>query len=139
MSIEVHYCNVKDCKGFVVFENTPFVEGMNELSNFSCTECGKEYKVIPHYIVTDSDSVLLKSASILEWEKREKERNYELETDPYEKIRKFINLRGYSYGVEDIINSYRESLNGYYVSYTAGDCIKNLGDELKEILKLKGE
>jgi hypothetical protein len=86
MSIEAHRCNVKGCNGFVVFENADF-DFKNPLSEEKlgncyafdvpeCTTCGKEFFVIPAYIVIDAfddgDFEQLESACITEWEKQRK-------------------------------------------------------------------
>jgi hypothetical protein len=144
MSVEAHRCNEKSCKGFIVFENADFdynspptVDGMYEFDNPTCTECGKEYKVVPYHAVIaldeHGDIEEVQSACITEWERREKERKVEGETDPYQKIEKFIQLRGYSYSVEDVFEGFVQKMNGYYVSYTMKDCVENLSSELKSI------
>lgn len=47
-------------------------------------------------------------------------------------IEDFITKRGYTYTVESLIASYLNYYKqGYYVSYTAKDCIKNLENELE--------
>lgn len=85
MSIEAHRCNVPGCKGFIVFENAdfdiinpPIVNGMYEFDNPTCTECKKEFKVVPHYavIAIDEEGDIendIKSCCITEYERREKE------------------------------------------------------------------
>lgn len=145
MAVEAHKCNVIDCKGFIVFENADFditnpptVNGMYELDDPTCTECGKEYKVVPHYVVIAIDEHGeveddIESCCITEYERREEERKVEVETDPYEKIEKFLRLRGYSYAVQDVIEGFSQKMNGCYVSYTMNDCIKNLETELKSL------
>ncbi|MDH5160368.1 hypothetical protein [Heyndrickxia oleronia] len=147
MSLEAHKCNVKGCKGFIVFENADFdisnpptVNGMYEFDNPSCTECGKEYKVVPHYVVIgidgNGDIEQVKSACITQWERREKERKFEDETDPYEKIKKFIQLREYTYDPEMILAGYSKYENGYYVSSSMRDCIENLENEIQSLKSL---
>ena len=144
MSIEAHKCNVPNCKGFIVFENADFdlsnpptVNGMYEFDNPTCTECGKEYKVVPAYAVISIDEhgdlEEVESACMTEFEKRKQERNFENETDPYLKVKKFIQLRRYTYSPEDIIEGYMKHKSGYYVSYTMKDCIQNLRPELKRL------
>jgi hypothetical protein len=88
MSIEAHKCNVPDCKGYVVFENADFdfknlnvdkQVGVYAFDRPACSECGKEFLVVPHYIVidvsdkADFDFEELESACITEFEKRRRE------------------------------------------------------------------
>ena len=145
MSVEAHKCNVKGCKGFIVFENEgfdysnpPIVKGEYEFHNPKCTECDKEYKVVPCHVVVgideDGDTEKVDSASIKEWKKREKEREFENEKSPYEKVKKFIELRGYTYSVEDVIQGFQDSSNSY-VSHTMKDCILHLNQELKSLVE----
>ncbi|MGG4500415.1 hypothetical protein, partial [Paenibacillus polymyxa] len=92
MSIEAHRCNAAGCKGFVLFENADFdfkdiptdeKRGVYAFGHPTCSECGKEFLIVPHYVVIDvksddfSDSEQIESACITAWEKREKERKYE--------------------------------------------------------------
>ncbi|MED1607773.1 hypothetical protein P4U90_20850 [Cytobacillus kochii] len=145
MSIEAHKCNASGCKGFIVFENADFnisnpptVNGMYEFHNPVCTECGKEYKVVPHYVVISFDEQgdleEVEPACITEWERREKVRNLENETDPHEKIRKYIQLHRYTYSVADILSGYLQHKQGAYVSYTMKDCIEQLRPELERLI-----
>lgn len=147
MSIEAHKCNVKGCKGFIVFENADFnytdpptVNGMYEFDNPKCTECGKEYKVVPYHLVIGIDEggdiETVYSACITEWEKRERERSFENETSAFKKIEKFIQLRGYTYCTDDILEGYSEYKNGCYVSHSMKDCIQHLESELKMIASI---
>ena len=54
-------------------------------------------------------------------------------------IKVFVKKRGYTYSVEEMLDSYvRYYKNGYYISYTMKDCVKHLKDEL-EVLATKGE
>lgn len=91
MSIEAHKCNTPGCKGFVVFENADFdfndipMDEKHICYAFErpiCSECGKEYLVIPHYIVIDlisselGEFVQIESACMTEFEKRQKELKY---------------------------------------------------------------
>lgn len=144
MSIEAHKCNVPPCKGFIVFENADFnyqnpptVDGMYEFDNPSCTECGREYKVVPYHVVIGFDEFgdveEVESVCITQFEKREKERKFENETDSYQKIKKFIQLRRYTYSVEDILEGYSKHELGYYVSHSMSDCIDNLRPEMKSL------
>ncbi len=88
MSIEAHRCNVHGCKGLVVFESADFdfndmpVDKKYACYAFDrpcCSECGKEYLVVPHYIVIDvidnvsRDFEQLDSACITAFEKRKLE------------------------------------------------------------------
>lgn len=89
MSVEAHKCNVEGCKGFIVFENADFdisnpptVNGMYEFDNPECTECGKAFKVVPHYVVIaiDEDGDIecnIEPACMNAYEKREIERKVE--------------------------------------------------------------
>ncbi|WP_245153941.1 hypothetical protein [Jeotgalibacillus proteolyticus] len=144
MSVEAHKCNVIDCKGFIVFENADFdyknpptVNGMYEFDDPKCTECGKEYKVVPHHAVIaldeHEDIELVESACITQFEKREQVRSFENEIMPYEKVKKFIQLRRYTYSPEEVIARYTNYKNGEYVSHTMKDCIKNLTPELERL------
>lgn len=96
MAIEAHKCNAPDCKGFVLFENADFdfedmqlddKHGCYAFDRPHCSECGKEFLVVPHYIVIDvigSPSVdfeQIESACITQFDRRERERKYEAETD----------------------------------------------------------
>jgi hypothetical protein len=60
VSIEAHKCNQKGCNGFVVFENADFdiknpdtIRGLYAYDNPTCNVCGKEFLVVPHYVVID--------------------------------------------------------------------------------------
>ncbi|WCF11604.1 hypothetical protein NDS46_30120 (plasmid) [Paenibacillus thiaminolyticus] len=150
MAIEAHRCNVNGCKGFVLFENADLDVShmsMNKktgcfiLDTPTCSECGKEFLVVPHYIVIDVEEhdkghfKELESACITEWEKRERERRFKLEADPYKKIELFLKERSYTYSVSDIISeyiSYRE--HNYYLSHSMKDCIKNLETEIQALI-----
>lgn len=90
MAIEAHRCNVEGCKGFIVFDNAdfdyndpPIVDGMYEFWDPKCTECGKEYKVVPYHAVISLDKhgdlEPVESACITQYEKRAKELKYEIE------------------------------------------------------------
>lgn len=83
MSIEAHRCNVKGCKGLVVFENADFdmknpdtIKGVYAYHDPSCNVCGKEFLVVPHYVVIDpeieDDIEIIESACITEWEKQDR-------------------------------------------------------------------
>lgn len=91
MSIEAHKCNTKGCKGFVVFDNADFdfrdmptnkKHGVSALDEPTCSECGKEFLVVPHYVVMEpkdlwnGDYEVLESACITAFERREKELRY---------------------------------------------------------------
>lgn len=85
MSVEAHKCNVAGCKGFIVFENADFnynnpptVDGMYEFDDPTCTECGKEYKVVPYHVVIAIDEHGdveddIESVCITAYERRRKE------------------------------------------------------------------
>lgn len=137
MAVEAHKCNAKECKGYVVFDNADFnfskpdlIDGMYQFESPHCTECGKEYKVVPHYTVisVEEDGSIedVKGASINEFERRVREKEIEVESNPYEKLKKFIALRGYSYSVEEVIDGYAEHEGGAYISYTMKDCVTHL-------------
>ncbi|MNW54948.1 hypothetical protein D3C74_325780 [compost metagenome] len=89
MSIEAHKCNVPGCKGFVVFENADFdfndvptdgKTGIYAFDNPKCSECEKEFLVVPHYVVIDYEAEeTIDSACMTAFEKRQKERKYESE------------------------------------------------------------
>lgn len=87
MSVEAHKCNVEGCKGFIVFENADFdfnnlqtgLSGFYEFDDPICSECEKQYYVVPHYAVvaTDENGDVeedIESACITAFEKRERER-----------------------------------------------------------------
>lgn len=147
MSVEAHKCNVPGCKGFIVFENAefkldkpPLVEGMYQFASPTCTECGKQYKVVPHYVVISVDDhgdvEGVNSASIEDWEKRERQRKFEMETDPLIRIELFIAERRYTYSPSDIIAEYLKYQDSKcYLSHSMKDCITNLENELKELVK----
>lgn len=89
MSIEAHKCNVDGCKGFIVFENADFdynnpptVNGMYEFWETTCTECGKEYKVVPYHVVISFDEYGdiedVESTCITNYKKRQRELNNDL-------------------------------------------------------------
>ena len=88
MSIEAHKCNVEGCKGFIVFENADFdynnfntnkKHGVYTFDEPTCSECGKEFLVVPDYTVIDAKDLwngeyeVLESACITNYEKRRKE------------------------------------------------------------------
>lgn len=50
------------------------------------------------------------------------------------KIEEFLSLRGYTYTVESLISIYLEYYKeGWYISYTAKDCMKHLESALETI------
>ncbi len=145
MSVEAHKCNVRGCKGFIVFENADFdynnpptVNGMYEFDDPSCTECGKEYKVVPYHAVIaideHEDIEFVESACITEYERREKERKYENEVDPYTKILMFLEQRRYSYTVQAVIRGYLDKQKSVYISHSIKDCVNHLAVEIKALL-----
>lgn len=84
MAYEAQKCNEVNCKGFVVFENADFdfnnlevgESGFCQFDNPICTECGKQYYVVPHYVVIgEGEDEPIQTACITEWERREKELN----------------------------------------------------------------
>lgn len=150
MSIEAHRCNNPDCKGFVVFENADFdlkdirtdeVYGCYAFDRPHCSECGKEFLVIPHYIVAEvkdkvsGDFEEIESACMTAFEKRERERKYGIETDPSIRIMNFITERNYTYSVSDVLAEYSKyQEERCYLSHSMKDCISNLEGEIKERL-----
>lgn len=50
------------------------------------------------------------------------------------KIRKFIERRGYSYSVTDVLNGYQKRKDGYYNSFTMNDCIDKLEREIESVI-----
>ncbi|MEK5038808.1 hypothetical protein [Sporosarcina sp. FSL K6-3457] len=91
MSIEAHKCNVEGCKGFIVFENADFdfkemdtskKHGVYVFDEPACSECGKEFLVVPYYVVIDAIDLWngeykeLESACITAFERRQKETRY---------------------------------------------------------------
>jgi tRNA 2-selenouridine synthase SelU len=145
MSIEAHHCNVPGCKGFVVFENADFdfkdmrtdeKRGVYAFANPRCTECGKEFLVVPHYAVIDFEAEeTIESACITEYERREQQRKFDAETDPSLRIMNYIIQCGYTYAVHEVVAEYsRYKETGCYLSHTMKDCVRNLKDELEEML-----
>lgn len=52
-----------------------------------------------------------------------------------ERIEDYITKSGYTYTVDDIIDSYQNYYkHGFYVSHTTRDCIENLENEIKTLL-----
>lgn len=152
MSIEAHKCNVEGCKGFVVFENADFDfkdiqtdkdSGFYAFCKPHCSECGKRFLVVPHYTVIDiidkdaGDFEELDSTCITKYEKRQKERKYEAETDPSLRIMNYLMECGYTYSVSEVLAEYsrHQELN-CYVSFTMKDCFKNLESEIRSLLGL---
>ncbi len=89
VAIEAHKCNQPGCKGFVVFENADFdlkdipmddKYGCYAFDRPHCSECGKEFLVIPYYIVIDpkdkelGDYEQLDSACMTQFERRQRQR-----------------------------------------------------------------
>ncbi|WPS85645.1 hypothetical protein SMD22_00875 (plasmid) [Brevibacillus halotolerans] len=150
MSIEAHRCNVAGCKGFVLFENADFDfnnipvnkrVGCYAFANPTCSECGKEFLVVPHYMVIDvkdkdsSSYEELESACITDWQKREKARKFEGEIDPYTRIQLFLIQREYTYTVNDVVSEYLQyQEKKCYLSYSMKDCISNLDSEIRALL-----
>ncbi|MBP1308965.1 hypothetical protein JOD82_001985 [Paenibacillus sp. 1182] len=146
MSVEFHRCNVKDCKGFVIFDNADFdymhpdvVDGKYEFTSTCCTECGKGYKVVPHHVVVsvEADEAFgyLEQASISEWEAYKRERQYEMETNPHTRIQLFLVNRGYTYSVSDIVTQYlKYQESPCYLSHSMKDCIHHLENEVKALI-----
>ncbi|WP_017797588.1 hypothetical protein [Oceanobacillus kimchii] len=58
------------------------------------------------------------------------------EHESHRKIREFINKRGYSYNVMDVLRGYQKRLDGYYNSYTMNDCLDHLERECEEVIRL---
>ena len=57
------------------------------------------------------------------------------ENKSHYKIKKFIESRGYSYTVTDVLSGYQKRKNGYYNSFTMNDCIDNLEREIEIVIK----
>lgn len=80
--VEAWKCDASNCKGFVVFENADFdfnevglIDGKHAFTKRQCSECKKEYLVVPHYTVVSNsdDPVAIEPACITEFEQRDKE------------------------------------------------------------------
>ncbi|WP_342512813.1 hypothetical protein MKY34_19735 [Sporosarcina sp. FSL K6-1522] len=56
------------------------------------------------------------------------------ENESHYKIRKFIERRGYSYSVTDVLSGYQKRKDGYYNSFTMNDCIDNLEREIESVI-----
>lgn len=91
MSVEAYKCNVEGCKGFIVFGNADFdfkdmdtskKHGVYMFDEPTCSECGKEFLVVPHYTVIDAIDLCkgeyeeLESACMTAFERRQKELRY---------------------------------------------------------------
>lgn len=61
------------------------------------------------------------------------------ENESHRKIREFIEQRGYSYNVNDILKGYQKRKDGYYNSYTMNDCLENLETEIEDVIKSVNE
>lgn len=59
----------------------------------------------------------------------------DIRNEPYAKIDKFIKDSGYTYTVKDVLEGYKERMNGYYVSCTMGICIRHLEEEIRALIK----
>lgn len=57
--------------------------------------------------------------------------------DPYEIVKRFIEKNGYTYQVQQVINTYKEEYGKVYISYTMKHCCESLKDEL-DILVAQG-
>lgn len=56
--------------------------------------------------------------------------------NPHTRMQLYILEKGYTYSVSDILKSYLDyDQKGYYVSQNMKDCIADLEDEIKELLK----
>lgn len=147
MSVEAHRCNAAGCKGYIVFENAdfdydhpPVVNGSYEFDDPRCTECGKQYRVVPYHVVISIDEhgdiENVNSACFAEFEKRRKQLEYDAETDPDLRIMNFLTQRGYTYSVSEVIAAYsRYKEEGCYLSYTMKDCVNSLKTELELMLE----
>lgn len=80
--VEAWKCDAPNCEGFVVFENADFdftevelIDGKYAFTAPHCSECKKQYLVVPHYIVVSNtdDPVAIKPVCITEFQKRDKE------------------------------------------------------------------
>jgi len=152
MSIEAHRCNAKGCKGFVVFENADFdfkdmrvdeKYGFYAFDRPHCSECGKEFVVVPHYIVIDViDKELgeydqLDSSCMTAFDKRQRELKFDHETNPHMRIMMFLTERGYTYSVSDVVAEYSKyQEENCYLSHSMKDCITNLENDLKQLLEV---
>ena len=55
---------------------------------------------------------------------------YSAYSEAYEKVSNYIKKQGYSYTIAKILETYRNYYKkGFYVSYTAKDCIENFKSE----------
>lgn len=84
MAFEAWKCIVPNCKGFIVFDNADIdvgkeVRSTNGFCSYrepTCTECGTEYLVVPHYTVVINERDGFQQADpvcITEYERRRAE------------------------------------------------------------------
>lgn len=57
------------------------------------------------------------------------------ENESYRKIKEFIEARGYSYSVNDVLRGYQQRKEGWYNSFTMNDCLNNLEKEIEEVIQ----
>lgn len=57
------------------------------------------------------------------------------ENESHQKIREFIEKRGYSYNVNDVLKGYQKRKEGWYNSFTMNDCLDNLEREIEEVIQ----
>ena len=144
MAIGAHKCVISGCKGYIVFddadfnfEKIPTVDGFYEFDNPCCSECNKVYSVIPSYsviLIEEDNYKKAKNVCITDFERRKIEIEFENETNPYNKIKMFINMRNYSYSVKDVIDGYLSKQRSEYISYTMTDCVNHLEKELESLV-----
>jgi len=60
----------------------------------------------------------------------------EIRNELYLKIEKFIKSRDYTWTVEDVLDGYEKNKSCYRISYSMGQCIINLEDEIKKLLEV---
>lgn len=145
MAIGAYKCVISGCKGYVVFDNADFnfdkiptVNGISEFDNPCCSECKNIYSVVPSYSVLlineSGDYEEAKNSCITNFEKRNIEIVFENETNAYTKVKMFIDMRNYSYSVENVIEGYISSKRNEYISYSMNDCVTNLENELESLV-----
>lgn len=94
------------------------------------------------FVGIDADVVLQEDFAVYQQIKQEAESessNYEDLSDEAKaqaKITHFIMKKGYTYTISDVLKSYLDyHRKGYYVSHTMQDCITELKEEIKLLLK----
>lgn len=84
--------------------------------------------------VKEAMTIAYESMDKVEELKKSKEQLDTLAKYPYARIIMYLEKRGYSWTVTDVLNGYQQKQSGCYVSHTMNDCIKNLESEIKELL-----